>query len=54
MRRRLVILLAGFGALAWLRRGLLKSLAFRFLIAALPDPAKTRGIKMIIPVDRGA
>jgi len=53
MRRLLVILLAGFGALAWLRRGLLKSLTFRFVIAALPDPAKARGIKMIIPVDRG-
>ena len=53
MRRLLVILLAGFGALAWLRRGLLKSLTFRFLIAVLPDPAKARGIKMIIPVDRG-
>jgi hypothetical protein len=26
MRRLLVILLAGFGTLAWLRRGLLKSL----------------------------
>ena len=53
MRRPLIILLAVFGALAWLRRGLLKSLATRFFIAALPDPAKTRGIKMIIPVDRG-
>ena len=53
MRRLLLILLAVSGALAWLRRGLLKSLAFRFLIAALPDPATSRGIKMIIPVDRG-
>jgi hypothetical protein len=53
MRRLLVVLLAGSGALAWLRRGLLKSLAFRSFIAALPDPAKSCGIKMIIPVDRG-
>jgi hypothetical protein len=53
MRRLLVVLLAGSGALAWLRRGPLKSLAARFLLAALPEPARSRGVRMTIPVDRG-
>jgi len=53
MRRLLVILLAGPSALAWLRQGPLMSLAARFLLAALPAPAKSRGVEMIIPVDRG-
>ena len=54
MRRLLFALLAVPAvALAWLGRGLVKSVGIRRLAAALPNPAKRRGINIAIPVDRG-
>ena len=55
MRRLLLTMLAVSAVgCCWLRRGLLKSMAMRGLIAVLPDPAKRHGIDMRFPIDRGA
>ena len=55
MRRPLLMTLAAAAVgCCWLRRGLLKSMAMRGLIAVLPDPAKRHGIDMRFPIDRGA
>ncbi len=54
MRRLFLPVLAVLaGASGWLGRGLLRSLAIRRLAAALPNPAKRRGLDIRIPVDRG-
>ncbi|TET96034.1 MAG: hypothetical protein E3J29_05940 [Dehalococcoidia bacterium] len=54
MRRLLLVLLAALAvALGWLGRGLVKSVGIRRLAAALPNPAKSHGLNIDIPVDRG-
>ena len=54
MRRLLLVLLAALAvAFGWRRRGHVKSVAIRRLAAALPNPAKRRGLDIRIPVDRG-
>jgi hypothetical protein len=54
MKRTLLALLGALGLVAgWRRRGHGRSLAVRRLAAALPNPAKRRGLDMRIPVDRG-
>ena len=53
--RRLLppLFLAAVAGVGWQRRGLLRSLCARRLAAALPNPAKRRGLDIRIPADRG-
>ncbi len=54
MKRLLLVLLAALAAaLGWRRRGHVKSVAIRRLAAAIPNPAKSHGLDIRIPVDRG-
>ena len=54
MGRSLSLLFAALAAaLAWLGRGLVKSVAVRRLAAALPNPAKRHGLDIRIPIARG-
>jgi hypothetical protein len=54
MRRLLFALVVVVAvALGWLGRGLVKSVGIRRLAAALPNPAKSHGLNIDIPVDRG-
>ncbi len=53
MRRLLLALLVALAAgLAWLGRGLVKSVGLRRLAATLPNPAKRNGIDIHIPIER--
>src|SRR3990172_6405250 len=47
------LFLAAVAGVGWQRRGLLRSLCARRLAAALPNPAKRRGLDIRIPADRG-
>ena len=54
--RRLILALAAVLVViaAWPRRGLVRSVGVRRLAAALPNAAKSHGLDIRIPIDRGA